>query len=95
MSSELPDTTAGCPAESSSISAALLIGLCLTGLLVFLVPTPAGMTASAHRLVAVAVVMAGLWMTQAIPMAATSLLPLALFPLLGIQSSIDTAKSFV
>ncbi|MEI7700743.1 MAG: SLC13 family permease [Planctomycetia bacterium] len=95
MSSELPDTTAGCPAESSSISAALLIGLCLPGLLVFLVPTPAGMTASAHRLVAVAVVMAGLWMTQAIPMAATSLLPLALFPLLGIQSSIDTAKSFV
>jgi len=95
MSSEVPDTNAGCSAESSSISAALLIGLCLLSLLVFFVPTPSGMTASAHRLVAVAVLMAGLWMTQAIPMAATSLLPLALFPLLGIQSSKETAKSFV
>ncbi len=53
------------------------------------------MTPAAHRLVAVAFLMAGLWVTQAIPLAATSLLPLALFPLLGIQSADDTSKAFV
>jgi len=61
----------------------------------FLLPTPAGMSPTAHRLVAVASLMAGLWMTQAIPLAATSLLPLALFPLLGIQSAKETSKAFV
>ncbi len=39
--------------------------------------------------------MAGLWMTQAIPLAATSLIPLALFPTLGIQSAEETSKAFV
>lgn len=53
------------------------------------------MTAEAHRLTAAAVLMAGLWITQAIPMAATSLLPVALFPLLGIQSAKDTARAFM
>ncbi|MFN9720838.1 MAG: SLC13 family permease, partial [Planctomycetota bacterium] len=64
-------------------------------LLIFFLPTPSGMPPAAHRLVAVAVFMAGLWMTQAIPLAATSLIPLALFPLLGIQSAEDTSKAFV
>ena len=62
---------------------------------IFLLPTPAGMPVAAHRLIAVAALMAGLWMTQAIPLAATSLLPLALFPLLGIQSAKETSKAFV
>lgn len=62
---------------------------------IFLLPTPAGMPVEAHRLIAVAALMAGLWMTQAIPLAATSLLPLGLFPLLGIQSAKETSKAFV
>jgi len=62
---------------------------------IFLLPTPTGMSPAAHRLGAVAALMAGLWMTQAIPLAATSLLPLALFPLLGIQSAKETSKAFV
>jgi len=64
-------------------------------LLLLLLPTPAGMTPAAHRLVSVAVFMAGLWVTQAVPLAATSLLPLALFPLFGIQTAEDTSKAFV
>lgn len=70
----------------------LLIGI---SVLILLLPSPADMPPAAHRLVAVAVLMAGLWMTQAIPLAATSLLPLALFPLLGIQSAKETSKAFV
>jgi sodium-dependent dicarboxylate transporter 2/3/5 len=63
--------------------------------LILVLPAPTGMPPAAHRLVAVAVLMAGLWMTHAIPLAATSLIPLALFPLLGIQSAKDTSKAFV
>jgi len=43
---------------------------------------------------AVAVLMAVWWMTDAIPLAATSLLPLALFPLLGVMSSREVAPSY-
>ena len=53
------------------------------------------MTTGAQRLIAIAVLMAGLWVTQAVPLAATSLLPLALFPLFGIQTAEETSKAFV
>ena len=70
----------------------LLVGV---SVVILFLPTPTGMPAAAHRLVAVATLMAGLWMTQAIPLAATSLIPLGLFPLLGIQSAKETSKAFV
>ena len=84
--------------ESSSDSSRpswLLPALLGFSVLILVLPSPAGMKPEAHRLVAVAALMAGLWMTQAIPLAATSLIPLALFPLLGIQSARDTSKAFV
>jgi sodium-dependent dicarboxylate transporter 2/3/5 len=73
----------------------LLPVLVSVSIAIFLLPTPTGMPVAAHRLIAVAALMAGLWMTQAIPLAATSLLPLGLFPLLGIQSAKETSKAFV
>ena len=73
----------------------LLPVLVTVSIVIFLMPTPDGMPVTAHRLIAVAALMAGLWMTQAIPLAATSLLPLGLFPLLGIQSAKETSKAFV
>ena len=51
--------------------------------------------APASRLAAVAALMAIWWMTAAIPLFATALLPLALFPLLGILAGRDTAASFM
>lgn len=68
--------------------------LAFSALLLFL-PTPVGMTIAAHRLISIAVLMAGLWVTQAVPLAATSLLPLALFPFFGIQTAEETSKAFV
>ncbi|HET6423686.1 MAG TPA: SLC13 family permease, partial [Planctomycetaceae bacterium] len=50
-------------------------------------PTPTGMDPAGQRLAAVAAVMAICWMTQAIAIEVTSLLPLALFPIFGIQSA--------
>ena len=47
------------------------------------------------RTAAVAVLMATLWITEVIPLAVTSLLPLALMPLLGIQSGEDVAGQYI
>ncbi len=63
------------------------IGLALGPILFFLmlvIPTPAEMTPEAKRMAAVALLMATWWMSEAIPIPATSLLPLVLMPLLGI-----------
>jgi sodium-dependent dicarboxylate transporter 2/3/5 len=40
---------------------------------------------SGRRVIGVAVLMAGWWLTEAVPLAATSLVPLVLFPLLGVM----------
>ena len=48
----------------------------------------------ASRLAAVATLMAVWWITQAIPLFATALLPLVLFPLLGILSGRETAPIY-
>ena len=46
------------------------------------------------RMAAVALLMAGWWITEAIPIPATSLLPVALFPLLGILDGRTTAATY-
>ncbi|MEZ6059438.1 MAG: SLC13 family permease [Planctomycetaceae bacterium] len=74
-----------------TIMLALLIGF----LAIFAMPTPEGMQPEAHRLIAVTFLMAGLWVTQVVPLAATSLLPLVLFPALGIQSAAETSQAFI
>jgi sodium-dependent dicarboxylate transporter 2/3/5 len=47
------------------------------------------------RMAAVAILMAIWWITDAIPLAATALLPLVLYPLLGIMSGRETAPVYV
>ncbi|MCB1234356.1 MAG: SLC13/DASS family transporter [Verrucomicrobiae bacterium] len=47
------------------------------------------------RTAAVAVLMAVWWITEAIPLAATSLVPLVAFPALGVLSAKDTASVYV
>lgn len=48
-----------------------------------------------YRMGAVAALMAVWWMTEAVPLVATSLLPLLLFPLLGLAKSGDTASNYI
>ena len=47
------------------------------------------------RMAAVAVLMAAWWITDTIPLSATALLPLILYPLLGIMSTKDTAPIYI
>jgi sodium-dependent dicarboxylate transporter 2/3/5 len=64
-------------------------------LAVLALPAPEGLAPAAQRLLAVTLWMAVWWVTQAVPIAATSLLPLALFPLFGIQSAKTVSQSYL
>ncbi len=71
----------------------LAAGLLLFGLIWFL-PSPAGLSVAGQRAAAVTVLMAVWWMTEAIPIYATALIPLALFPLLGVLPADLTAQNY-
>ncbi len=62
--------------------------------LLLILPPPDGLTPSGWRTAAVAALMAVWWITEAIPVYATGLLPLALFPLLGVISINDAAAPY-
>lgn len=55
--------------------------------IILLLPLPEGMKPEALKVAAVTALMAVWWITEAIPLPATSLLPIALFPILGVMKS--------
>ncbi|HEY8592671.1 MAG TPA: DASS family sodium-coupled anion symporter [Sphingomicrobium sp.] len=68
------------------------------GLLAFVLmltlPAPAGMPPPAWRTCALVVLMATWWMTQALPLTVTALLPFLVFPLCGVMGAGDTAAAY-
>lgn len=68
-------------------------GLALA-LIVQLIPIPEGLSREAWLLASIALLMAAWWATEAIPIAATALIPLAVFPFLGIASAGQAASPF-
>jgi len=62
--------------------------------LLLILPAPAGLADAGWRTAAVASLMAVWWMTEAIPIPATALLPLALFPTLGILDMPGSAAPY-
>lgn len=73
------------------------IGLFL-GIIIFvsilLMPTPEGMSLSAQKTAGVALLMAIWWITEAIPIAVTALVPIVLYPLLGILPSKEATTPY-
>ena len=63
-------------------------------LVMLVIPAPAGMEPVAQKMAAVACLMATWWMTEAIPIPATSLIPIALFPLMGIMHTKKAAAPY-
>lgn len=71
----------------------LFLGPALFLLIIFL-PAAHDMTIQAKMAAAVAVLMATWWITEALPIPATALVPLLLFPLFGIMSASDVAARY-
>ncbi|MCF8709999.1 SLC13 family permease [Rhizorhapis sp. SPR117] len=73
------------------------IGL-LGGLIAFIAmllsPAPAGMSADAWHIVALITIMATWWMTEAIPLTTTALLPFLLIPAMGLMTPADIAGAY-
>ena len=60
------------------------IGGALVFLLILFLPAPGGLSLIGWRAAAVAALMAVWWITEAIPITATALIPLVFFPALGV-----------
>ncbi len=71
-----------------------LIGGPLLFVVVLLLPLPEGMSPEALRVAAVALLMASFWMAETVPIPVTALLPIFLFPLLGVLSTADTTLRY-
>lgn len=73
------------------------VGLILGPLLFFpllLMPTPEGMDAAAQAVAAITTLMATWWICETVPMAITALLPVVLFPLLGVMPTGDVTGAY-
>lgn len=73
--------------------AGLLAGPVGAALLLWITP-PAGMTPEAWRMLAIAFWMVVWWLSEALPIPATALLPLVVMPLFGVQGMAQTAASY-
>jgi len=62
--------------------------------LVLFLPAPAGLTPAGQAVAAVAILMAAWWMTEALPLAATALLPVLLFPLLDVVPAAEVTTAY-
>lgn len=61
---------------------------------VLIVPAPAGVPKQAWHVAGIALLMATWWITEALPIPATALIPLILFPMLGIATIRDAAAPY-
>lgn len=64
------------------------------GVVMFVSPPPAGMQIEAWWVAAIAVLMAAWWITEAIPLAATALLPFVLLPTLNVVSVDEVGEAY-
>jgi sodium-dependent dicarboxylate transporter 2/3/5 len=74
-----------------------LIGLVLGPAVFFLLlvlPEPAGLSPQGMNVAAVAALMAIWWVTEAIPVPATALLPILLFPVLGVLGGSEITRAY-
>jgi len=92
----LPAVAGGMLAQTQGSRMQKEIGLVL-GIVLFvaLLLTPFGADPRTHRMAAVAALMAAWWITEAIPLAATSLMPLVLMPFLKISDPDTVARSYM
>lgn len=71
----------------------LLTGLA-AGVVIILAPLPAGLTEAGRATGVVGALMALFWVTQALPLAVTALIPLAAFPLVGVSNIENLSRAY-
>ena len=71
-----------------------LIGGLLTFIVMLAQPAPAGMETTAWHVAAMTVLMAIWWMTEALPLTVTALLPFLLVPAFGVMDANAIAKEY-
>ncbi|AQA00426.1 C4-dicarboxylate ABC transporter [Sphingopyxis sp. QXT-31] len=71
-----------------------LIGGLLTFVIMLALPAPAGMEATAWHIAALTVLMAIWWMTEALPLTVTALLPFLAAPAFGVMDANAIAKEY-
>ena len=79
---------------SARLHAFALFGTPCAAMALLWITPPADLPAEAWRVAVVTLWMALWWMTEAVPLAVTALLPLILFPMVGVRSIEDTAASY-
>ncbi len=88
-----PSTPPPTPSTSSRQKVGLVLGPLLF-LIVLLGPSPEGMSSQAQGVLACTLWVSTWWITEAIPIPATSLLPIVLFPLTGSLELGETTASY-
>jgi sodium-dependent dicarboxylate transporter 2/3/5 len=83
-SGAMPSDLEGQPSRRRRL-VGLVLGLGVFALLLFL-PAPEGLELAPWRVAAVAALLAIFWLTEAVPISVTALLPIVLFPALGVTS---------
>ena len=63
-------------------------------LAVLMLPTPAGLSPDAHKTAAVAVLMVSWWISEAVHIGVTGLVPVVAFPLLGVSASTEISAHY-
>ena len=89
----LPGPALGTSTTLSRFRIGLVAGA-LAALAIMLLPLPDGMSEAGRRTAAVTALMAVWWISEAIPIAATALVPIFAFPLLGIASTRDACAPY-
>ncbi len=72
----------------------ILIAAPAIAVVMLLLPPPAGLSADGWTVAAICLLMGLWWVTEAIPLAATALIPLVLFPAFGVLSIDAAAASY-
>src|SRR5690554_3931584 len=86
MNDAVPNEIVNIPSFTHRQKVGLVVGPLLF-VAMLLAPLPAGMEPGAQKVAAVAMLMASFWIAETLPIPVTAMLPIFMFPLLGVMTT--------